>query len=68
MVAIFPLSALQAQMREKDLHALNIGTAIVLIISLYIGVTFFGLIGLIVSRVFVRYANCIATFILLYRK
>lgn len=68
MVAIFPLSALQAQMREKDLHALNIGTAVVLIISLYIGVTFFGLMGLIVSRVIVRYGNAIATFLLLYRK
>lgn len=68
MIVIFPISALQAQMREKDLHALNIGTAIVLIISLYVGVTYFGLLGLILSRVLVRYASCIAAFMLLYRK
>lgn len=68
MIAIFPISALQAQMREKDLHALNIGTSLLLIASLYAGVTFFGLMGLVLSRVFVRYINCIATFFLLYRK
>jgi O-antigen/teichoic acid export membrane protein len=68
MIAIFPISALQAQMREKDLHVLNLSTALVLIISLYVGVTYFGLLGLIVSRVFVRYVTCIAAFVLLYRK
>ncbi len=68
MVAIFPLSALQSQMREKDLHTLNISTALLLIGSAYFSITHYGLLGLIVSRVFVRYANCIATFWLLYRK
>jgi peptidoglycan biosynthesis protein MviN/MurJ (putative lipid II flippase) len=68
IVAIFPVSALQSQMMERDLHALNIGTAVILLLSMLAGIHFFGLVGLILSRVFVRYVSCILAFVLVYKK
>jgi O-antigen/teichoic acid export membrane protein len=68
MVAIFPVEALKSQMHERDLHILNTSTAVVLIIAVYIGITQFGLIGLIIGRVIVRYVHCLSAFMFVYKK
>ena len=67
MVAIFPISALQAQMREKELHILNYSMAVFLIISVFIGISQFGLIGLVVAKVLTRYTHATFAFVLLYK-
>lgn len=64
MVAIFPINALQAQMKERELHTLNIVSSILLIVSAFIGVFYFGLMGLVISRVVVRYITSAMTFAL----
>ncbi len=67
MILILPVSALKAKMAEKSLHTLNYSISLLLVISVSIGVVTFGLIGLILARVLVRYVNAILAFVLLYK-
>ncbi|MFT5036456.1 MAG: O-antigen/teichoic acid export membrane protein [Candidatus Azotimanducaceae bacterium] len=68
MIAVLPVSALHSQMRERDLHSLSIVNAVLLVLSVYIGATYYGLIGLVIGRVLVRYIHCIMAFMLMYSR
>ncbi len=55
IVNILPITALQAQMKTKKLYWWNSIVAIVQILSVFIGVFYFGLMGAVLAKVFVRY-------------
>lgn len=59
IVNILPITALQAQMKTKKLYWWNSIVAIVQILSVFIGVFYFGLMGAVLAKVFVRYFEII---------
>ncbi|MEK7639417.1 MAG: oligosaccharide flippase family protein [Patescibacteria group bacterium] len=54
-LAMIPTSVLQAQLRERELHLLNIINSIFLVSATLIGVYFFHLVGAVTARVISRY-------------
>ncbi len=55
IVNILPITALQAQMKTKKLYWWNSIVAIVQILSVFVGVVYFGLLGAVLAKVFVRF-------------
>jgi O-antigen/teichoic acid export membrane protein len=53
---VLPMSVLQAKAETTKLYKLNIFNSIFKIIAMLIGLYFFGLIGLVVSRIISTYA------------
>lgn len=64
-VATLPISALQAKSETEELYKLTILSAIAQIITMFIGLYFFGLLGLIIARVIVRFIATILSYTLL---
>jgi len=56
---LVPYSALQAQAAQKELYFFNFFSSIFQIIALFIGVYFYGLIGVIIARIITRLFNSI---------
>jgi len=66
MIAIIPMSALQAQHRERELHAINsIGSIITLLLS-FVLILSSGLLGASIAKVLSRYCFTILSFYFLY--
>ncbi len=55
IINILPITALQAQMKTKKLYWWNSIVAIVQILSVFVGVVYFGLLGAVLAKVFVRF-------------
>jgi O-antigen/teichoic acid export membrane protein len=56
---IIPYTALQSQTAQKELYLFNFASSIFQIISLFIGVYFFGIMGAIIARIATRFFNLI---------
>lgn len=67
-VVLIPSSALQAQLKERELHLINFTNAFVLLISLIFFTYSFGLIGAIGARILYRYFNLLISYLLIFNK
>lgn len=68
MIALLPISALQAHTEEKKLTwQNNLSSVIMLILTIVLTITH-GLLGAILARVLSRYVNMFLTFYFLYKK
>lgn len=66
VVSVLPFSALQAKAAKKQLYIIKITSSVLQIILMFIGLYFYGLIGLIVARIIVRLIMPIITYLPLY--
>lgn len=55
VVSVLPISALQAKAAKRQLYQVNVFGSIFQIIAMFAGLYFYGLIGLIISRIIVRF-------------
>ncbi len=66
-VSLIPQSALQSQLKDKELYATNVYSAVFQIAVTFFSITFFGLLGAIVARIISRYATTVITFYYLFK-
>lgn len=66
-IAIIPNSALQSQLKNKELHILNIQSAIILLTLTITLIPLMGLVGAIIARITSRYSNLVLSYYHLYR-
>lgn len=64
-VATLPISVLQAKSETEELYKLTIFTGLTQIVAMFIGIYFFGLLGLIIARIAVRFIATILSYTLL---
>jgi O-antigen/teichoic acid export membrane protein len=62
---VIPYTALQSQIAQKELYLFNFSSSIFQIISLFIGIYFFGIMGAIIARIASRLFNFIMVSILI---
>lgn len=68
LILLMPLSALQAQLKEKELYYFSIQNLFVTIIVTIFLITEYGLTGAIIAKVITRYYRLIIAFYYLYRQ
>jgi len=62
MVALIPMSALQSQLKQRELYHFNVQSSVILIV-LTVGLTIlYGLMGAVIARVVSRYFNLILAY------
>jgi O-antigen/teichoic acid export membrane protein len=65
MSGVLPMAILEARVAIKEKYILSILSSIIKIISLFIGVNFFGLMGLIIARIFSKLSGLIISYFLI---
>jgi O-antigen/teichoic acid export membrane protein len=65
---LIPYSALQAQSSKKELYLFNIFSPLFQIITLFIGIYFYGLMGIIIARILTRFFSLTLSIYLIYHK
>lgn len=67
-ILFIPYSIIRAGLQEKILYKITIWTSLIQITTLIIGVTFFGIIGAIISKVIYRFSFLILSYYFVYKK
>lgn len=67
LISLIPMSAIESQIREKDLYVLNTSSALIMLACTIFGVLFYGLVGAIIGKILYRYLVLVITFIM-FRK
>lgn len=63
---VVPVSILQAHAAKRELYIFNTAVPILQISTLWIGITFFGLLGAIVARIFTRFITLLLSTLLVW--
>lgn len=67
LTSLIPMSAIESQIREKDLYFLNTSSAVIMLACTISGVLLYGLIGAVIGKILYRYIVLIITYDI-YRK
>jgi O-antigen/teichoic acid export membrane protein len=67
IASMIPTTVLNAHAIKRELYIFNVSSAVVQIITLYVGVVWFGLVGLILARACARLFNLVLSTLLVQR-
>lgn len=67
VIGLIPLSALKAKAESKTLYKINTINALLGILTMFIGIYFYGLLGLVVARVFSKTIETVVIFFFLHQ-
>lgn len=66
VASIVPTSLLQAHAAKRELYIFNILIPVLQVVSLWLGIAYFGLIGAIAARIFTRFASALTSLVLVH--